>query len=63
MKLTVNGKESLIAPVSIVVAPLQPIPNLPPGYVEHSRWTDGTGATVIRCWPSDATITRIPKEV
>lgn len=53
MELLVNGKRSTPAPVSIIVAPYQSIPNLPPGYIEESRWTDGAGATVIRCWPAD----------
>jgi hypothetical protein len=59
MKLLVNGKESSPAPVTIVVAPLHEIPNLPPGYEEVSRWTDGTGTTTIRCWPHDRTRTRM----
>ena len=53
MKLRVNDKVVASAPVTIIVAPLHPIPNLPVGYVEVSRWTDGTGTTAIRCWPQD----------
>jgi hypothetical protein len=59
MELIVNGKRNDPAPVTIVVAPFQPIPNLPPGYIEQSRWTDGTGTTTIRCWPEDRTRTRM----
>jgi hypothetical protein len=61
MKITVNGKASAAAPVTIIVAPLQPVPNIMPGYVEHSRWTDGTGTTTIRCWPADLTRTRMAR--
>lgn len=59
MKLLVNGKLSMQAPVTIVVAPLHEVPNLPTGYYEVSRWTDGTGTTTIRCWPQDASKTRL----
>jgi len=59
MKLLVNDKASALAPITIVVAPFHEIPNLPPGYRESSRWTDGTGTTVIRCWPQDLTRTRL----
>jgi hypothetical protein len=58
-KITINGKASTPAPVTIIVAPLQQIPNLPPGYYEVSRWTDGTGTTAIRCWPQDRLATRM----
>lgn len=63
MKLLVNSKLSSPAPVTIVVAPLHEIPNLPPGYYEVSRWVDSTGTTTIRCWPSDATKTRLDANV
>lgn len=52
--IVVNGKPVLEAPVTIVVAAYRGVPNLPPGYVESSRWTDGTGVTVIRCFPQAA---------
>lgn len=61
MEIRINGKVSTPAPLTIIVAPLHEIPNLPPGYYEHSRWRDGTGTTSIRCWPLDATKTRMPK--
>ena len=59
MEIKVNGKASKAAPVTLVVAPLEAIPNLPPHFIEQSRWTDGTGTTVIRCWPEDLTATRM----
>jgi hypothetical protein len=59
MELLVNGKSSAQAPVTVIVAPFHAVPNLPSGYYEVSRWTDGTGTTTIRCWPQDATATRM----
>jgi hypothetical protein len=59
MRIEVNGKHVSPAPVIVIAAPLQPIPNLPPGYIEKSRWTDGTGTTTIRCWPEDTSSTRM----
>jgi hypothetical protein len=52
MKITVNGKEVKAdrdtgADLVLVVPPFKAIPNMPPGYVEHSRWTDGTGTITI----------------
>lgn len=49
--ITVNGKPVEKAPVTIIVAPYTPMPNLMPGYYEHSRVIDGTGATIVRCLP------------
>lgn len=52
--VTVNGsavgegmKHERVPWCVIVVPPLKPIPNMPPGYVEHSRWHDGSGHTTI----------------
>ena len=53
MKIVVNGHLSMQAPITIIVAPRHPVPNLPPGFYEVSRWVDGTGTTTIRCWPAD----------
>jgi hypothetical protein len=57
--IAVNGKPSAPAPVTLVVAPLQAVPNTPPGYYEVSRWHDGAGYTVLRCWPVDHGATRM----
>ena len=43
MTISINGKTSTPAPVTIIVAPYQQVPDLPPGYYEVSRWTDGAG--------------------
>ncbi len=61
-ELRINGKISSPAPLTLVVAPFKPIPNLPPGYQEVSRWTDGTGTTAIRCWPADVMPTHLERK-
>lgn len=62
-ELLVNGKVSTPAPVTVVVAAHHGVPNLPPGYREISRWTDGTGTTTIRCWPFDELSTRLDRSL
>lgn len=44
---TINTDRDNGADLILVVPPLKPVPNIPAGYLEHSRWTDGAGATTI----------------
>jgi hypothetical protein len=63
VEIHVNGKASAKAPLTLIVAPLHEIPQLPEGYYEVSRWADGTGTTTLRCWPVDRSKTRLDEGV
>ena len=63
MELLVNGKASTIAPVTIVVAPFAADHEPAAGLHRHAAvGLTARAATTIRCWPEDATATRIEKD-